>query len=57
MTLIAYSESEEEFGQYFKFMVDEFIRYNALFDKYNDYEGVNNIKTINDNAGKQPVEA
>ena len=56
MTLIAYSESEEEFGQYFKFMVDEFIRYNALFDKYNDYEGVNNIKTINDNAGKQPVE-
>ena len=25
------------------------------YDIYHDYEGMNNIKTINDNAGIQPV--
>lgn len=29
---------------------------NQLFDIYNDYEGINNLKTINDNAGIAPVE-
>lgn len=28
---------------------------NRLFDIYNDYDGVNNIKTINDNAGREAV--
>ncbi|MCR5053767.1 MAG: FAD:protein FMN transferase [Lachnospiraceae bacterium] len=31
-------------------------QYNDLYDIYNDYEGLSNIKTINDNAGKAPVE-
>ena len=30
--------------------------YNNLYDIYNDYDGLNNIKTINDNAGVQAVE-
>ena len=30
--------------------------YNKLFDIYNNYDGINNIKTINDNAGVEPVE-
>ncbi len=29
--------------------------YNNLFDIYNDYEGINNLKTVNDNAGIAPV--
>jgi len=29
--------------------------YHQLFDIYYEYEGVNNIKTINNNAGKEPV--
>lgn len=55
ISLIGYTRSEEEFGQYFKTVQEEFLRYNALFDKYNNYENINNIKTINDNAGIKPV--
>lgn len=29
--------------------------WHQLFDIYNSYEGVNNLKTVNDSAGKQPV--
>ena len=35
---------------------EQFQYYNDLFDIYHNYEGMNNIKTINDNAGKEPVE-
>lgn len=55
ISLIAYADDQEQFNEYFDLVRTEFKRYNALFDKYNDYEGVNNIKTINDNAGIQPV--
>ena len=30
-------------------------RYHQLFDIYNDYEGINNLKTVNDQAGIAPV--
>lgn len=29
--------------------------YHRLFDIYNDYDGLNNLKTVNDAAGKHPV--
>lgn len=32
-----------------------FKEFNDLFDIYNGYEGINNIKTINDRAGIEPV--
>lgn len=56
MTLIAYVEDEAQGDEYFTLMEKAFQQYNRYFDKYNDYEGVNNIKTINDMAGIQPVE-
>lgn len=56
ITLMAYTTSESEFTKYFDRMKELFYEYNILFDKYNVYEGYNNLKTINDNAGKQPVE-
>lgn len=49
------AESEEAFGQLVEQIHDELERYHQLFDIYNDYEGLNNIKTINDQAGIAPV--
>jgi len=54
-TLIAYTEDQREFDEYFKIMKDTTYHYHQLFDKYHNYEGINNIKTINDNAGIAPV--
>lgn len=31
------------------------LEYNQLYDIYTDYEGINNLKTINENAGVAPV--
>lgn len=54
-TVIGYTDSQEEFDEYFAEIKGEFKRLHELFDIYNNYEGVNNLKTINDNAGKEPV--
>ncbi|WP_308577966.1 FAD:protein FMN transferase [uncultured Parvimonas sp.] len=50
----AYCASEKEFNKYFKFLEEDMKRYHNL---YNSFENANenNIKTINDNAGKEPV--
>lgn len=51
----AYAKDEEEFTKYFNYTKDEFNRYHHLFDAYKNYKGLNNVKTINDNAGKKAV--
>lgn len=53
--VIGYTESQEEFDLYFNKIQDRFQRLHMLYDKYNNYEGINNIKTINENAGIKPV--
>lgn len=53
--IVGYAESKEEFTQYSQIIYDNLKEYHQLYDIYNDYEGINNIKTINDNAGIQPV--
>ncbi len=53
--LIAYTETSEEFDEYFLDLKTEMTRLHQLYDRYNNYEGINNIKTINDNAGIAPV--
>ncbi|MBQ7888615.1 MAG: FAD:protein FMN transferase [Erysipelotrichaceae bacterium] len=50
------TKTQEELKPVFDQSVDLAYRYHQLFDIYNNYEGINNIKTINDNAGIQPVE-
>lgn len=53
--IIGYSESQESFSEQVRELKEQFDYYHQLYDIYHDYEGVNNIKTINDNAGKEPV--
>ena len=52
---IAYAESQREFAQHYELVRETFAHYHALFDIYNDHDGVNNLKTVNDNAGISPV--
>ncbi len=54
--LIAYCDSEEEFTAQADAIHEDLLEYHKLYDIYNDYEGINNIKTINDNAGIAPVQ-
>mgnify|MGYP000280779775 CR=1 FL=1 len=54
--VIAYCESEEEFNTQMQALHQDLIAYNQLYDIYNDYDGVVNVKTINENAGKPPVQ-
>lgn len=53
--VIAYTKTKEEFDGYMKTLEARFLELNKLYDIYHDYEGINNIKTINDNAGISPT--
>jgi len=50
-----YASDQEEFSKQTKKLYEELKKYHQLYDIYNDYENMNNIKTINDNAGVTPV--
>lgn len=50
-----YNKDRTASENHFNEAVELFTHYNNLFDIYNTYEGMNNLKTINDNAGIQPV--
>ncbi len=54
--IVGYDESEEEFKEQSDFIYNRLEFYHRQFDFFNSYDGINNIKTINDNAGKSPVE-
>lgn len=53
--IVGYADTKEEFEEFSNFIHSELKVYHELYDIYNDYDGINNIKTINDNAGKKPV--
>lgn len=54
-TIIGRGESEQAFRTQAQSIHDDLQYYHKLFDIYNDYDGVTNLKTVNDNAGKQAV--
>ena len=54
-TIIGRDDSEDAFKAKAQAIRDDLQQYHQLFDVYNDYEGISNIKTINDNAGVSPV--
>ena len=53
--VIAYCDSEEDFNAQMTALHADLLEYHKLYDIYNDYDGIVNVKTINDNAGKAPV--
>ncbi len=53
--IIGYTKSKEKFNDFSEIISSELKNYHELFDIYNDYDNINNIKTINDNAGTKPI--
>ena len=53
--MVGISESKESFTAEAQRIHDQLAEYHRLFDVYHDYEGLNNLKTINDHAGIAPV--
>lgn len=53
--VVAYTKSEEEFNQYYEQIHNRFLELHRQYDIFNQYEGINNLKTINDSAGFEPV--
>ena len=54
--ITGFAQNEDEFRQMTQPIYDELLVYHQLFDIYENYEGINNLKTINDNAGQLPIE-
>ena len=54
-TIVGKADSEEAFREKTQVLHEDLKQYHQLFDIYNDYEGIHNLKTINDMAGKEPV--
>ncbi len=54
-TIVGYAKSEEEFTNYTTIIYNCLDRLGKYFDIYNYYDGINNLKTVNDNAGISAV--
>lgn len=54
-TITGYAKSQEEFEEQTKLLQEKLMHYHQLFDIYHTYEGMNNLKSINDAAGKSPL--
>ena len=55
-SVVGRADTEEEFQAKAQAVHDDLLVYHQLFDIYNEYDGLNNLKTINDQAGIAPVE-
>ena len=53
--IVGFDIDEEAFNQKCEFIKEQLSEYNKLYDIYKNYEGVNNIRTINQNAGLKPI--
>lgn len=54
-SVVGYAPDKETFTAYMEMIQEELMQYHRLYDIYHDYEGMNNLKTVNDQAGKAPV--
>lgn len=54
--ITAMADSQQSFQTEAQLIYDKLLHLHQLFDIYNDYAGMNNLKTVNDNAGIAPVQ-
>lgn len=54
--ITGYTETQEQFEEYATYIHDRFIQLDHLYDRFFEYSGVNNVRTINNSAGIAPVE-
>ncbi|HIZ55469.1 MAG TPA: FAD:protein FMN transferase, partial [Firmicutes bacterium] len=52
----AYAENQESFQRFAESVETRMRELHQLFDIYHTYDGMNNLKTVNDQAGKKPVQ-
>ena len=55
-TIVGYADTQKEFEYQAQKVCSQLQTYHRLFDIYQDYEGLPNLKTVNDQAGVAPVE-
>ncbi len=55
VTVIAYGVDGEEFDENCNEIKTELYELSRLYDIYREYDGINNLATVNKNAGKAPV--
>lgn len=53
--VVGYEENEEDFNSVCDFVASELERYNKLYDIYYKYEGVTNLRNVNETAAQAPV--
>lgn len=54
--IILYAETQEQAQKYGEEVHQRFLELHKIYDKYNSYEGINNIYSINKKAGQGPIE-
>ena len=54
-TVVGYAKSEKEFNGYANIIYERMKELDRLYDIYNEYDGINNLYTVNENAGIAPV--
>ncbi len=54
-TIVGKADSESAFEEVAQSIRNSLEHYHKLFDIYNEYEGMNNLKTVNDKAAIAPV--
>ena len=55
ISIVSYHENQTQFDNFMNTARERYQYYHRLFDIYSDYPDMVNAKTINDNAGIQPV--
>ncbi len=55
-TVVGYARDQETFTVYAEKLKAQLEEYHQLYDIYQEYPGISNLKTVNNQAGKEPVQ-